>query len=369
MSDRDKLGHFVKGHKESPEERIRRLEANRKAWKNRKDYIGDIKNICPHIYTVWRGIRFTEKARKIGCSKEWENFRTFFNDVYPSYKDGLLFRRSDITKPYSKDNFIWLKAEDEAAFKSNSVYLTYKGETLLLKDWADKFNLSLSGLRLRYHRHKEDYTVEEIIFGKKAKRNSKTAKGITDKNVNIRAKASKMISTYKFNDKRMGVSICDMDINWAINNIISKPCVYCGDTYRIGADRIDNTKGHTKDNVVPCCYECNCARNSNFSFEEMKIIGKAISNVKSLRNEKSFKQPIATEIINNSLIVKSPSQVRWGKMKVYQYDLDWNLIKIYNSITDAAKQTGLKSKGISAACNGKDYKKEHKYMGYRWEHK
>ena len=40
----------------------------------------------------------------------------------------------------------------------------------------------------------------------------------------------------------------------------TKPCVYCGDTKRIGADRIDNTKGHTKENCVPCCIECNIAR-------------------------------------------------------------------------------------------------------------
>ncbi len=58
---------------------------------------------------------------------------------------------------------------------------------------------------------------------------------------------------------------------------------YCGDTNRIGLDRIDNSKGHTKDNTVPCCYECNCARNNNFSFEEMKILGKTIKQIKESR--------------------------------------------------------------------------------------
>ena len=100
--DRDSLEKFVKGRKEIPEEKITRLNATRDSWKKRTDYIGDIKEICPHLYTVWRGIRFTEKAKKVGCSKEWENYRTFFNDVYPSYKDGLLFRRPDISKPYSR---------------------------------------------------------------------------------------------------------------------------------------------------------------------------------------------------------------------------------------------------------------------------
>lgn len=47
----------------------------------------------------------------------------------------------------------------------------------------------------------------------------------------------------------------------------------------IGCDRIDNSKGHTYDNVVPCCYVCNCARNNNFSFDEMKILGKTIKKI------------------------------------------------------------------------------------------
>lgn len=34
-----------------------------------------------------------------------------------------------------------------------------------------------------------------------------------------------------------------------------------------GLDRIDSTKGHTKDNVVPCCWNCNRAKN-NMKFDE-----------------------------------------------------------------------------------------------------
>lgn len=46
-----------------------------------------------------------------------------------------------------------------------------------------------------------------------------------------------------------------------------------------------DNKGHIKSNVVPCCYECNVARGNNFSYDEMKIIGKAIHNIKLHRNQ------------------------------------------------------------------------------------
>ena len=68
-----------------------------------------------------------------------------------------------------------------------------------------------------------------------------------------------------------------------VGDIKTKNPKNCGDTNRIGLDRIDNSKGHTKDNTVPCCYECNCARNNNFSFEGMKILGKTIKQIKESR--------------------------------------------------------------------------------------
>lgn len=63
-------------------------------------------------------------------------------------------------------------------------------------------------------------------------------------------------------------------------------CYYCdseptnktqGSTYSVngdfvynGLDRVDNTKGYTKDNVVPCCKWCNRAK-STLTLEEFRI--------------------------------------------------------------------------------------------------
>lgn len=39
--------------------------------------------------------------------------------------------------------------------------------------------------------------------------------------------------------------------------LMESPCRYCGLTPSGGLDRIDNTAGHERTNVVPCCMTCN----------------------------------------------------------------------------------------------------------------
>ena len=95
-----------------------------------------------------------------------------------------------------------------------------------------------------------------------------------------------MISSYKAKDAKNGLNVCDIDIDWMIDNILTQNCVYCGDNNRVGCDRINNNLGHTKNNVVPCCIECNVARNNYFTFDEMKILGQTIKMIKHSRSNK-----------------------------------------------------------------------------------
>ena len=45
-------------------------------------------------------------------------------------------------------------------------------------------------------------------------------------------------------------------------DIKQNPCYYCGNQHNIGIDRLDNTKGYTVENSVPCCYMCNMMKNT-----------------------------------------------------------------------------------------------------------
>ena len=91
------------------------------------------------------------------------------------------------------------------------------------------------------------------------------------------------VGSYRYFDKKRGLSN-DLTAAWFRDNIESKPCFYCGDaSKRSGGDRIDNSKGHTKNNVVPSCWDCNCTRGNRFSHEEMIIISDVIRTIKATR--------------------------------------------------------------------------------------
>lgn len=77
-------------------------------------------------------------------------------------------------------------------------------------------------------------------------------------------RAVSLVSKYKTEDRNNGRGECTLTAKWVSDNILSKPCAHCGesDWHKIGCNRLDNTKPHTKDNVEPCCFHCNTVEHS-----------------------------------------------------------------------------------------------------------
>lgn len=91
------------------------------------------------------------------------------------------------------------------------------------------------------------------------------------------------VASYRSIDKNKGW-LCDLTADWFRANIENKSCIYCGDaTISIGCDRILNNLGHSKNNVVPCCPDCNVTRMGHYTHEEMLLIGKTIKKIKKIR--------------------------------------------------------------------------------------
>jgi hypothetical protein len=225
------------------------------------------------FYNSWRAIRFTIKGKAIGTSKEWESFDNFRNDMYSSYSPGLRLCRTDKSKPFSKDNCKWVDKSELTKAKLAS--LTYNGQTKTLVEWCADFKLHLNGVKLRYYRKKYD-TPEKILFGLPKRKKRPLLNSADLKQVALRSKAGKMISAYRCKDRKRGYIGFDLTPDWFIEHILCQTCCYCGTKSFLGADRLDNTRGHSKDNIVPACYPCNAMRGDRFTHEEMILLGSFI---------------------------------------------------------------------------------------------
>lgn len=262
----------------------KRIEALKEAAKKSPNYLGELKT--HPIYNIWRTLRFTKKGKKAGSTNEWKNFKRFYKDILPSYEAGKRFCRKDTSKPFSIDNFIFLTDEESSSRNYTPKLLEYKEEVKPLEEWAIEFDLPMNALRQRYYKGlKYKHSAERILFGYRyaKRREPKDHRQLSKQK--IRDKASKMIASYNNTDKKKGFSKGDLEIDWFIENIFNKNCSYCGHNQRMGADRVNNNENHSKKNTVPCCYECNVARNNIFSHQEMKIIGSAIAKVRKNRKK------------------------------------------------------------------------------------
>lgn len=259
---------------------ISKSEALIDSWKRRKDYKG-YDRTKGSLYNTWRAIVYTQKGKSRGFPLHWKSFDGFKEDVRDGWHRGKVLSRKDVSQPYSKDNCIWVDKGTESISRLST--LDYNGEIKTLVEWCDIYNLSYNGVRQRYHRGK-NFTPEQILFGK-YKGKDKIIKSLYElEQQSQRSKVSKMLSQYRLSDKKKGLIVeIPITIEQGIE-LLSKACVYCGDTTRIGLDRIDNTQGHSINNVVPCCYDCNIARSNNFTHEEMFILGKTIKEIKDARS-------------------------------------------------------------------------------------
>lgn len=104
-------------------------------------------------------------------------------------------------------------------------------------------------------------------------------------NRNPLTRAYSMLYLYRRQDSEKGLT-CNISVEFLRDEIMSKPCTYCGSTEKVGADRIDNTVGHLTYNCVPACQTCNLTRADRFTFREMcRVIGPAIRKIKDQRGE------------------------------------------------------------------------------------
>lgn len=129
-----------------------------------------------------------------------------------------------------------------------------------------------------YQANKEEIAVKKAEYRKANKERIASQKA--EYYATPMGRATHLFGGYKRLDKKYNRGECTLTAQWIVDNIFSKPCHYCGETdwRKIGCDRIDNSKPHTENNVIPCCTECNAKRGTkeyNKFVELMQNEGKA----------------------------------------------------------------------------------------------
>jgi len=95
---------------------------------------------------------------------------------------------------------------------------------------------------------------------------------------------------------------------WEYVELRSKSCFYCGGQLNkrgIGLDRLENSKGYSVDNVVPCCFDCNSVKGVTLTPQQTLHI---MRSVRGARRESSYRIYLAGKIFPSD-----PYFSRWRK--------------------------------------------------------
>lgn len=79
-------------------------------------------------------------GRGIFVCPEWRDFAAFLADMGEK-PEGTSIDRIDNDGPYTKENCRWATQKVQTRNYSRNVRITYKGESLVLQDWAERLNL------------------------------------------------------------------------------------------------------------------------------------------------------------------------------------------------------------------------------------
>jgi hypothetical protein len=99
-------------------------------------------------------------GRGIVVCEAWQDFAQFFLDMgcRPSLQHTI--ERRDVNGPYHPDNCRWATRKEQGYNKRDTVYLTFKGETHCIAEWATRISARAG---LLYSRYYAGWTPEDIL--------------------------------------------------------------------------------------------------------------------------------------------------------------------------------------------------------------
>ena len=88
-------------------------------------------------------------GRGISVCKQWHDIEKFHDDMFDSYRVGLTIDRIDNNGNYEPSNCKWSTKEQQSRNKRSNILVTIDGQTKVLKDWCEQFNVSYHSVYYR----------------------------------------------------------------------------------------------------------------------------------------------------------------------------------------------------------------------------
>jgi len=86
----------------------------------------------------------------------WKDYMEFKEDMYESYLEhkkkypnNTSIERIDNNSHYCKENCRWATIQDQAKNRRTSRYITHKGETMIIADWARRIGVPRQSVKYR----------------------------------------------------------------------------------------------------------------------------------------------------------------------------------------------------------------------------
>lgn len=140
------------------------------------------------FYQVFHGIRkrITDPTSKDytryggrGLTFEWPGYVEFKKDMEDSFmkhceiygRKNTTIERIDNNKGYSKENCRWATQQEQQKNKRSSRYITYKGRTMIIADWARELGVPRQTIGYRLRNGWDIKSIIETPFDKKNRYN------------------------------------------------------------------------------------------------------------------------------------------------------------------------------------------------------
>lgn len=133
-------------------------------WANMKERCDNKNYYCYHNYGG-RGIKYDLR---------WKDFKAFCDDMLSGWQEGLTLDRENNDGNYEASNCRWVTQQIQGNNKRSNHYITYKGKTQSLADWAREMGLKHNTL---WHRVAVYKWPIDKCFNSKLSQGQKTNNG------------------------------------------------------------------------------------------------------------------------------------------------------------------------------------------------